>query len=150
MGAVMVRKPIYDAMMNGPEGAIELAHGYTYSAHPLATAAALATLDVYRDDRLFERARDLAPYWETALHGLKGARHVIDVRNIGLVGAVEFEPRPGQALKRGYEVFTRCFAAGVLVRQSGDAIALSPPLIIERHEIDRLVETLRATLDSVD
>jgi len=150
MGAVFVRKPIYDAMMTGPEGTIELAHGYTYSAHPMAVAAAGATLDVYRDEDLFQRAHDMAPYWRDALHALKGTRHVIDLRNIGLVGAIELEPRPGAPTKRGYDVFTRCYAEGVLVRQAGDVIALSPPLIIERQQIDRIMETLRTVLTNTD
>jgi beta-alanine--pyruvate transaminase len=94
MGAVMVSRTIYDAFMNGPEKVIELFHGYTYSAHPMACAAALATLDVYRDERLFERAAELAPYWQEALHGLRDAPNVIDIRNIGLMGAVELSPRP--------------------------------------------------------
>jgi beta-alanine--pyruvate transaminase len=99
---------------------------------------------------LFERARDLSPYWEEAVHSLKGARHVIDLRNLGLVGAVEIDPRPGAPMKRTYDIFTRCYAAGVLVRQAGDIICLSPPLITEKTQIDQIVETLRTVLESVD
>jgi beta-alanine--pyruvate transaminase len=151
MSAVFARHHIYQTLIEAtPVGGVELAHGYTYSSHPLATAASLATLDVYRDEGLFERARDIAPYWENAIHSLKGARHVIDLRNIGLVGAIEIEPRPGQPMKRTYETFTRCYAEGVLVRQAGEVICLSPPLIIETHQIDRIVETLRRVLNMID
>ncbi len=151
MSAVFARKQIFDTLIEAtPEGGIELAHGYTYSSHPMATAAALATLDVYRDEGLFERARALSPYWEDAIHSLKGARHVVDLRNIGLVGAIELEPRPGQPMKRTYEVFTGCYAEGVLVRQAGEAICLSPPLIIEKGQIDQIVGTLRKVLERVD
>ena len=151
MSAVFTSDKIYDTVIEAtPEGGIELAHGYTYSSHPMATAAALATLDVYRDEGLFQRAHDLSPYWEDAIHSLKGARHVVDLRNIGLVGAIELEPRAGAPLKRTYEVFTRCFAEGVLVRQAGEAICLSPPLIIEKSQIDQIVETLRKVLASVE
>jgi beta-alanine--pyruvate transaminase len=151
MSAVFTSDNIFKTLIEAtPEGGIELAHGYTYSSHPLATAAALATLDVYRDEGLFQRAHDLSPYWEDAIHSLKGTRHVVDLRNIGLVGAIELEPRPGAPLKRAYEVFTRCYADGVLVRQAGDAICLSPPLIIEKSQIDQIVETLRKALQTVE
>jgi beta-alanine--pyruvate transaminase len=151
MSAVFTSGKIHDTLIEAtPVGGIELAHGYTYSAHPLATAAALATLDVYRDEGLFERARDLSPYWEEAIHSLKGTRHVIDLRNIGLIGAIELEPRPGAPMKRTYDVFTGCYAEGVLVRQAGDIICLSPPLIIEKPQIDRIVETVRKVLERVD
>jgi beta-alanine--pyruvate transaminase len=151
MSAVFTSGKIYDTLIEAtPVGGIELAHGYTYSAHPLATAAAMATLDVYRDEGLFERAHDLSPYWEEAIHSLRGARHVIDLRNIGLIGAIEIEPRPGAPMKRTYDVFTGCYAEGVLVRQAGDIICLSPPLIIEKPQIDRIVETVRKVLERVD
>ena len=151
MSAVFASDKIYNTVIEAtPEGGIELAHGYTYSSHPMATAAALATLDVYRDEGLFERAHDLSPYWEDAIHSLKGTRHVVDLRNIGLVGAIELEPRPGAPMKRAYDVFTRCYAEGVLVRQAGEAICLSPPLIIEKSQIDQIVETLRKVLASVE
>jgi beta-alanine--pyruvate transaminase len=151
MSAVFASDKIYNTVIEAtPEGGIELAHGYTYSSHPMATAAALATLDVYRDEGLFQRAHDLSPYWEDAIHSLKGARHVVDLRNIGLVGAIELEARPGAPMKRAYEVFTGCYAAGVLVRQAGEAICLSPPLIIEKSQIDQIVETLRKVLASVE
>jgi beta-alanine--pyruvate transaminase len=150
MGAVMVRKGIYDAFMQGPERSIELFHGYTYSAHPLACAAALATLDVYRDEELFERAADLAPYWEDAIHSLKGERHVIDLRNIGLIGAVELEPRPGAPAQRAYDAMLKAGEKGLMIRVTGDIIAMSPPLTINREQIDTIVEILRSTLRELD
>lgn len=142
MGAVGVRTAIYDAFMSHAESAIELFHGYTYSGHPLACAAGLATLDLYRDEDLFARARSLEPHWQAALHSLKGVRHVIDIRNFGLMGAVELEPRPGAAGERAYETFRACLDKGVLVRATADTIALSPPLIVEPEEIDQMVATL--------
>ena len=150
MGAVMVRKGIYDAFMQGPERSIELFHGYTYSAHPLACAAALATLDVYRDEELFERAADLAPYWEDAIHSLKGERHVIDLRNIGLIGAVELEPRPGAPAQRAYDAMLKAGEKGLMIRVTGDIIAMSPPLTITRGQIDTIIEILRDTLRELD
>ena len=150
MGAVFAQKRIYDAFMNGPENAIELFHGYTYSGHPLACAAALATLDVYRDQDLFARAAELAPVWEEAMHSLKGVRHVIDIRNIGLIGAVELEPVPGKPTDRAFRAFLEAYEKGLLIRTTGDIIALSPPLIIEEHEIGRIVDTLRDVLTHLD
>jgi beta-alanine--pyruvate transaminase len=150
MGAVIVDQKIYDAFMTGPEFAVEFFHGYTYSGHPLAAAAGLAALDVYRDEGLFERARKLAPVLESALHGLKGCRHVIDVRNFGLMGAVELAPRHGQPTQRAMDVFRRCYDAGVLVRTTGDTIALTPPLIVAESEIAQIVDTLRAAIGAVD
>jgi len=142
MGAAFVRKEIYETFMTGPEHVIELFHGYTYSAHPLACAAALATLDVYRDEGLFERAAELAPYWEDAVHSLKDTSSVIDIRNLGLVAGIELEPRGGEPAKRGFDVFLGCYEDGVLVRTTGDTVALSPPLIVEKPQIDRMVETV--------
>ncbi len=150
MGAVFVKKEIYDAFMTGDEHAIELFHGYTYSGHPLACAAGLATLETYKDEGLLTRATDLAPYWEDALHSLKGLPNVIDVRNLGLMGAFELEPRPGAPGKRGYDVFTKAFEMGVMVRYTADIIALSPPLIIQNIEIDKLFETISDVLKAVD
>jgi beta-alanine--pyruvate transaminase len=139
MGAVFVRQDIFDAFMQGPEG-IEIFHGYTYSGHPLACAAGIATLDTYEEEGLLTRGAELGPYWEQALHSLKDAPHVIDIRNCGLMGAIELEPRAGQPGKRAYEVFVKAFEAGVLIRVTGDVIALSPPLIVERTHIDRIVK----------
>lgn len=150
MGAVLASKAIHDAFMHGPEGAIELFHGYTYSGHPVACAAALATLDIYREERLFDRAIELGPYWEDAIHALRGLPNVIDIRNYGLIGAIELSSRPGAVGARAYEVFTRCFhEKDLLIRTTGDVIALSPPLIIEKAHIDslfqRLAEAIRET-----
>ncbi|HYD30735.1 MAG TPA: aspartate aminotransferase family protein [Azospirillaceae bacterium] len=149
MGAVFTRKHVHDAFMSGPEHLIELFHGYTYSAHPVACAAGLATLEVYRDEELFRRAAELAPYWADAIHSLKGAPHVIDLRNVGLIGAIELAPRPGEPTKRAYEAFVKCYEAGVLIRTTGDIIALSPPLIVEKAEIDRIAETIATVLKTV-
>ncbi|MFC5373574.1 aspartate aminotransferase family protein [Brevundimonas faecalis] len=143
MGAVGVRSEIYDAVVNGAAGpGIEFFHGYTYSGHPLAAAAGLATLDVYEGEGLYDRARDLGPYWEEAVHSLKGAPHVIDIRNMGLVAAVELAPRPEAPGARATEVFHRAFDEGLLIRVTGDVIALSPPLIISREQIDELIGPL--------
>ncbi len=150
MGAVFVKEGIYDAFMNAPENAIELFHGYTYSGHPLACAAALATLDIYEEERLFERADKLADYWENAVHSLKGVRHVIDVRNLGLVAGIELESIAGKPGKRAFDCFLQCFEKGLLIRTTGDIIALSPPLIIEKEHIDRILEILTAVLQGLE
>ncbi|MGI9461428.1 MAG: aspartate aminotransferase family protein [Alphaproteobacteria bacterium] len=150
MGAVVCKKYIYDAFMNGPEHMIELFHGYTYSGNPVATAAGLATLDIYREEKLFERARKIAPHWEKALHSLKGLPHVIDIRNLGLVGAVELEPIKDQPTKRAFSAFIKAFEQGLLVRTTGDIIALSPPLIVEEKEIDKIVNMLGDILKTLE
>lgn len=149
MGAVAASREIYDTILANAETPIELFHGYTTSGHPLACAAGLATLQVYRDEGLFERAAEIAPYWEEAMHSLRDTRHVIDVRNIGLVGAVELEPRPGAATQRALEAFRTCFDKGVLIRVTGDIIAFSPPLIIEKAQIDQIVDTVRSVLAEI-
>ncbi|MCX8516138.1 MAG: aminotransferase class III-fold pyridoxal phosphate-dependent enzyme, partial [Alphaproteobacteria bacterium] len=150
MGAVIAKKHIYDAFMSGPEHMIELFHGYTYSGNPVATAAALATLKLYKDEKLFARAAELAPYWEKALHSLKGLPHVIDIRNLGLVGAVELEPIKDQPTKRAFSAFLKAFEKGLLIRTTGDIIALSPPLIIEKQHIDTLVNMLGDILKTLE
>lgn len=150
MGAVCVRGPIYDAVVNGAPAGIELFHGYTYSGHPLAAAAGLATLDLYRTEGLFERAASLESYWADAVHSLRGLPHVIDIRNIGIVAGVELEVRAGAPGARGFETFLKCFEAGVMVRCTADTIALSPPLIVERSQIDQIFETLAEALKKVD
>jgi beta-alanine--pyruvate transaminase len=151
MGAVIARNEIYETITNAaPEGQIEFLHGYTYSSHPLACAALLATQKLYVDEQLFARAQAMAPKFEAALHSLKGARHVIDIRNLGLVGGIELEPRAGAIGRRGIEAHVRCFEAGVLVRITGDILALSPPLIIDEDQIGRIVETIRTALASVE
>jgi beta-alanine--pyruvate transaminase len=146
MGAVGVRKHIHDTMMAEADAAIELFHGFTYSGHPLACAAGLATLDTYRDEGLFERGAALAPAFEDAVHSLRDARHVIDIRNIGLVAGIELEPRPGEPGERGQEVYHACFDRGLLVRVTGDIVALSPALIVEPGQIDEMVTMLREVL----
>ncbi len=142
MGAVAVRTAIHDAVVGAAGGGIELFHGYTYSGHPLACAAGLATLDLYEREGLFARAAELAPYLADAVHRLDDAPHVIDVRNIGLVGAVELRARDGQPGARAFDVFLDCLAHGVLVRVAGDNIALSPPLVVTTEQIDEIVETV--------
>ena len=146
MGAVAVDKKIYDAFMKGPENAIELFHGYTYSGHPVAAAAGLAALDAYQDDNLFDRTRELEPYWQDAVHGLKGLPHIIDLRNIGLIGAIEMEGIPGKPTARAFEAFLKCFEKGLLIRTTGDTIALSPPLIISKQQIDEIFDTLSTVI----
>jgi beta-alanine--pyruvate transaminase len=142
MGAVFAQRRIYDAFMQGPENAIELFHGYTYSAHPIACAAGLATLDIYQREGLLRRAATLAPYLENAVHSLKGLPNIVDIRNYGLIGAIEFESRPGKPGMRAYDVFMKCFERGVLVRAAGDVIAVSPPLIVKEKQIDRIFDVL--------
>jgi beta-alanine--pyruvate transaminase len=149
MGAVIVKREIYDAFMQGPEHAIELYHGYTYSGHPLAAAAAIATLDLLEQEGLFRRAAELAPYFEDAVHSLEGVAHVIDLRNFGLVGAIELEPRPAAPGSRAFDAFVRCYEKNVLVRTTGDTIALSPALIVEKAQIDQLVGTVREVLKTL-
>ncbi|MTD94826.1 aminotransferase class III-fold pyridoxal phosphate-dependent enzyme [Hyphomicrobium sp. xq] len=149
MGAVFVQGKIHDAFMTGPDAAIELYHGYTYSGHPLAAAACIATLDTLQEEGLLTRANELAPYWEEAVHSLKGMPHVIDVRNIGLIGAVEFEPIDGEPGKRAYDRFLEALRLGALVRATGDVIALAPPLIISKAEIDELIGIFTRALTSV-
>ncbi len=150
MGAVFASRAVHDAFMHGPQDVIELFHGYTCSGHPAACAAGLATMDIMEREGLFTRAGEIAPLWEARLHSLRGAPHVVDIRNLGLIGGIELAPRPGAPGARGYEVFTRCYEAGVLVRVTGDIIALSPPLIIEAGHIDQLVGTIGEVLAVVD
>ncbi|MCW9035618.1 MAG: aspartate aminotransferase family protein [Rhodospirillales bacterium] len=148
-GAVIVQDHIYDAFMNGPEQAIELFHGYTYSAHPLACAAGIATIDLYRDEGLLTRATKLSAYWENAVHALKGERNVIDIRNLGLVAGIELTPREGEPGKRAMEIFKKAYEKGALIRTTGDIIALSPPLIIEEAQIDELMGIVREAINEV-
>jgi beta-alanine--pyruvate transaminase len=151
MGGVFVRKGIYEAFMkNAPENTIELFHGYTYSAHPVACAAGLATLDIYQEEGLFERAAELAPYWADGVHSLKGTRNVIDLRNLGLIAAIELEPAAGKPTKRAFEAFLKSYEDGLLVRTTGDIIALSPPLIIGKNHIDEIFDKLGKVLRTVD
>ena len=150
MGAVCARHEIYDTVVNNAPAGIELFHGYTYSGHPLAAAAGLATLEVYRSEALFERAASLESYWGDAVHALKGLPHVIDLRNIGLVAGIELESRAGAPGARGFATFLKCFELGVMVRSTADTIALSPPLIVEKQQIDQMFETVATALRSVD
>ncbi|MGH6631523.1 MAG: aminotransferase class III-fold pyridoxal phosphate-dependent enzyme, partial [Burkholderiales bacterium] len=146
LGGGLVKRERYDTFMTGPDGAPEFYHGYTYSGHPLASAAAIATLDLYDQEGLFERTKELAPYYEQAVHSLKGLPHVIDVRNMGLVGGIELAPIAGQPGKRAFDVVLECWERGVLIRTTGDTIALSPPLIVENEHIDQLVGTIADVL----
>lgn len=150
MGAVLVKSHIHEAFMRAPSAAIEFAHGYTYSGHPLASAACIATLDTYAEEGLLTRARALAPYWESALHSLRELPHVIDIRNIGLIGAIELEPSADEPGRRAHRIFLEAFRNGLLVRATGDTIALAPPLIIEHGEIDELIEIVANVLTSTD
>lgn len=149
-GAVAVKREVHDAIVNGVQGGIEFFHGYTYSAHPLAAAAILATLDLYRRESLFTRARELAPTFEAAAHALKSAPHVIDVRNIGLVAGIELAPREGAPGARAAEVFQKCFDNGLMVRFTGDIIAVSPPLIIDEAQITELFHKIESVLKTVE
>jgi beta-alanine--pyruvate transaminase len=146
MGAVFAQQKIHDAFMTGPEHLIEFFHGYTYSAHPLACAAGLATLDTYAEGELLTRAALMQDEFAKALHSLRDEPNVIDVRNIGLVGGVELKPLPGEPAKRAFNVFLDCWDKGLLIRTTGDTIALSPPLIIEGSHIERIIDTLRGAL----
>ena len=150
MGAVLTTADIHDAFMQGPETLIELFHGYTYSGNPIAAACGIATLETYREEGLFERARDLDGYWQDAIHSLRGARHVIDIRNTGLIGAVELEPIPGAPTKRAFNAFLAAYEKGILIRTTGDIIAMSPPLIISKAEIDQLIGTLGDVLRGLE
>ena len=150
MGAVGASSQIYQTILDGADAPIELFHGYTYSGHPLACAAALATLDTYEEEGLFERARELEPEFAQAVHSLRDARHLIDIRNIGLAAAVELAPRPGAPTVRAMEVFHKAFDRGLLLRCTGDILAMSPPLIVSKGQIDEIVDGLRKAIDSTD
>jgi beta-alanine--pyruvate transaminase len=149
MGAVLTTAEVHDAFMTGPEHMIELFHGYTYSGNPIASAAGIATLETYREEALFERAAAIAPYWEEALHSLKGLPHVIDIRNMGLIGAVELDPIAGEPTKRAFNAFLAAYDKGILIRTTGDIIAMSPPLIIDKPQIDELIGTLAGVLKTL-
>ena len=146
MGAVFVSEQIHEAFMHGPESTIEFFHGYTYSGHPVACAAALATQDIYQRENLFQKAVELEDYWQDALFSLQGLPNVTDIRTVGLVAGIQFAPHAEGVGKRGYEVFRQCFEDGLLARASGDTIALSPALIVEREHIDAMVERLAGAI----
>jgi beta-alanine--pyruvate transaminase len=150
MGAVFCKKKIYDAFLENTKAGIELFHGYTYSGHPLAAVAGIATLDVYKEEGLFERAAELSSYWEDGLWSLKGGHHVIDLRNLGIMAGIELEARPGAPTARAMESFHKCFDEGLLVRVTGDIIALSPPLIVSKSQIDEIFDTIGKVLKTVD
>ncbi|GJD30178.1 Beta-alanine--pyruvate aminotransferase [Methylobacterium adhaesivum] len=149
MGAVFAARRVHDALMHGPEAAIELFHGYTYSGHPAACAAGLATLDIYAREGLLTRAAALSTHWAEAVHGLRSAPHVIDIRTLGLVAGIELGSREGAPGARAYDVFVDCFERGLLVRVTGDIVALSPPLIVAAEEIDTMVSILGDALARV-
>jgi beta-alanine--pyruvate transaminase len=146
MGAVFVTAEIHDAFMQGPEHMIEFFHGYTYSGNPIASAAALGTLDTYKEEGLLTRASEIAPYWEEKLHSLRDCPNVIDIRNLGLIGAIELKPIDGEPTKRAFNAFLNAYNDGLLIRTTGDIIALSPPLIITHEQIDELFDKLRKVL----
>ena len=146
MGAVLARQSIHDVFMNGPEHLVEFPHGYTYSSHPLACAAGLATLETYADEGLLTRAAQLQAEFGAAVHSLQGLPQVIDIRNFGLVGAVELTPRAGEPGKRAFDIFLDCYEQGLMVRVTGDVVAISPPLIIESAHIGQIVDTLRGAI----
>jgi beta-alanine--pyruvate transaminase len=150
MGAVLTTAAVHDAFMQGPEHMIELFHGYTYSGNPIAAACGIATLEVYKEEGLFDRARELEGYWQEAIHSLRDHPHVIDIRNMGLIGAVELEPIAGEPTKRAFSAFLKAYEKGILIRTTGDIIAMSPPLIISKAEIDQLIGTLGAVLKSLE
>ena len=150
MGAVIVADAVHDAFMQGPEEVIELFHGYTYSGSPIASAAALATLETYRDEALFDRCATLAPLWQEAIHSLRGLSGIVDIRNLGLLAAVEFAPAPEGPGLRGFEVFRRAWDKGLMIRSMGDSIALSPPLIITEGQIAQIVDTLRDVITEME
>jgi beta-alanine--pyruvate transaminase len=149
MGAVFASRKVHDALMHGPESQIELFHGYTYSGHPAACAAGLATLSIYREEGLLTRASEIETYWHNAVHSLKGLPNVTDIRTIGLIAGIELDSRAGAPGSRAYDAFVDCFERGLLIRVTGDIIALSPPLIIETSQIDAIVETLADALNQV-
>ena len=150
MGAVIVSDEIHEAFMHGPEHLIEFFHGYTYSGNPVAAAAGLGTLETYADEGLLTRAASLADYWQEKLHSLADCPHVIDIRNIGLIGAVELKPIEGAPTRRAFSAFLKAFQKGYMIRTTGDIIALSPPLIISTEQIDELVECLREVLQEIE
>ena len=150
MGAVAVSRHIHDGVVEGGPDGIELFHGYTYSGHPLAAAAALATLDLYKSEGIFEHASSLHDYWQDAVHSLKGKKNVIDIRNMGIVAAIELAPHAAGIGKRGMQLFHKCFDNGVLVRATGDIIALSPPLILQKSHIDEIVGRISELIETVD
>jgi beta-alanine--pyruvate transaminase len=149
MGAVLAQARVYDAIMSSVAAGPELSHGYTYSGHPLACAAGLATLAIFRDEGLLQHAKEMIPYWDNAVHSLKGGAHIVDIRNMGMLAAIEFEAVPGETGRYAQAVQNHCFEHGVLARAVGDNVVLSPPLIIEREQVDRIVNAIAEALPGV-
>jgi beta-alanine--pyruvate transaminase len=149
MGAVLVSRKVHDALMLGPEEQIELFHGYTYSGHPIACAAGIAALEIYQKEGLLTRANELTGHWQAAIHGLKGLPNIVDIRALGLLAGIELSSRDGAPGARAYDVFVDCFDHGLLIRTTGDIVALSPPLIVSVAEIDRIVDILTTSLRKV-
>jgi beta-alanine--pyruvate transaminase len=151
MGAVLTRQDIYETIVNNSTpDTIEFFHGYTYSGHPLATAAALATLDTYEEEGLFTRSQEMSPYFEEAIHSLREFPNVIDIRNMGMVAGIELEPKVSSNTTLAYKAFLKCYDKGLLIRTTGNTIALSPPLIITKSQIDEIVEILGSALIEID
>ncbi|MGH6680357.1 MAG: aminotransferase class III-fold pyridoxal phosphate-dependent enzyme, partial [Bradyrhizobium sp.] len=146
MGAVFASRKVHDALMTGPENQIELFHGYTYSAHPVACAAGLATLAIYQSEGLLTQGAALTAHWQEAMHGLRGLPDVIDIRAIGLVAGIELSPRAGAAGTRAYDIMVDCFNHGLMVRVTGDTIALSPPLIVTPEQIGEMTAIVAAAI----
>ena len=150
MGALAVKRHIHDTIVNATVSGIELFHGYTYSGHPLAAAAGIATLALYHEERLFERSRSLETYWADAIHSLRAQNHIIDCRTFGLVAGIELKPRPDAPGQRANELFVNCFDNGLLVRATGDTVALSPPLIVEKAQIDQMIDVISTSLKNIN
>jgi beta-alanine--pyruvate transaminase len=149
MGAVLMKETLYQSFMTGPENAIEMPHGYTYSSHPVACAAGLGTMEVYEEEGLLTRVGELAKYWEDAAHAMRDCPHVVDIRNIGLIAAIELAPRAGAPGARGLETHIKAFEKGAYIRSTGDVLAFAPPLIIQKAEIDQLFGTAREILRTI-
>ncbi len=150
MGATIVQDFIYESMMENADAPIELFHGYTYSGHPVACAAALATLDIYKEEGLFDNAAHMAPVIEEAAHSLKGTKHIIDIRNLGVIAALELEPKKGAVGVRGFETMKKAWDLGLMVRANGDTLAFSPPLIINDSQVDEMFTKVKKALEHVD
>jgi beta-alanine--pyruvate transaminase len=150
MGAVFAQDKIYAAFMDAPPNMVEFFHGYTFSGNPMACAAALGTLDTYEEEGLLTRAAELSDYWQDAVHSLCDLEHVIDLRNLGLIAGIELKPREGAPTARAFDAFLQAYEAGLLIRTTGDTIALSPPLIIEKSQIDFAFETLRKIIQDLE
>lgn len=152
MGAVVVKTDIYETFMDqgGEKYMVELPHGYTYSGHPVACAAALASLDILQNDNLIDRVKDMSPVFESALHGLKGTRYITDIRNYGLAGGLQIESYPGEPARRPHEIAMKCWEKGFYVRYGGDTIQLGLPFIVEPEEIDRVISAVGDAINELD